>query len=68
MTRQLTESVNPNSKDIDLKSIPEILTVINNEDMLVPLAVQKALPLLCDLWRRDGSGHPKARSGDPVGR
>ena len=44
MTRQLTESVNPNSRDIDLKSIPEILTIINNEDMLVPLAVQKALP------------------------
>ena len=44
MTRQLTESVNPNSRDIDLKSIPEILTIINNEDMLVPMAVQKALP------------------------
>ena len=44
MKKSLTESVNPNSRDIDLKSIPEILNIINNEDMLVPLAVQKAIP------------------------
>ena len=40
----VTESVNPRSKDIDLKSIPEILNIINQEDMSVPLAVAKVIP------------------------
>ena len=40
----ITESVNPRSKDIDLKSIPEILNIINQEDMSVPLAVAKVIP------------------------
>ncbi len=39
-----TESVNPKSRDIDLKSIPEILSIINEEDMAVPLAVQRVIP------------------------
>ncbi len=39
-----TESVNPRSRDIDLKSVPEILSIINQEDISVPLVVQKAIP------------------------
>ncbi len=42
MSTQLTESVNPRSRDIDLKSIPEIIDIINEEDRLVPLAVHAA--------------------------
>lgn len=39
-----TESVNPRSRDIDLKSIPEILQIINEEDHLVADAVKQVLP------------------------
>lgn len=48
MNRSVTESVNPNSRDIDLKSIPEILDIINQEDMLPALAVQKNLPQIAE--------------------
>ncbi len=39
-----TESVNPRSRDIDLKSIPEILEIINREDHTVADAVAAVLP------------------------
>lgn len=42
MSTQLTESVNPRSRDIDLKSIPEIIDIINAEDQLVANAVHAA--------------------------
>lgn len=48
MNRSVTESVNPNSRDIDLKSIPEILDIINQEDRLPALAVQKNLPQIAE--------------------
>ncbi len=38
-----TEQLNPHSMDIDSKSIPEILKIINDEDKTVPLAVEKEL-------------------------
>ena len=41
-----TEQRNPNSMDIDAKSTEEILRVINNEDKLVPLAVEKEIPYI----------------------
>jgi len=39
----VTEKRNPASKDIDTKSIPEILKIINNEDKTVSNAVEKEL-------------------------
>ena len=39
-----TEMRNPNTMNIDKMSSLEIVTAINNEDKLVPLAVEKALP------------------------
>ncbi len=39
-----TEMRNPNTMNIDKMSSLEIATCINNEDKLVPLAVEKALP------------------------
>jgi len=41
-----TEQVNLNSKNIDLQSTEEILTIINNEDKNVPLAVEKEIPYI----------------------
>ncbi|MGE5440914.1 MAG: N-acetylmuramic acid 6-phosphate etherase, partial [Bacteroidota bacterium] len=41
-----TEQRNPNSMDIDARSTAEILKIINNEDKLVPLAVEKELPYI----------------------
>src|SRR5512143_601247 len=38
-----TEQRNPNSADIDNRSIPEILKIINNEDKTVAFAVEKEL-------------------------
>jgi len=38
-----TEQRNPRSMDIDSRSIPEILKIINDEDKTVPLAVEKEL-------------------------
>ena len=48
MNRSLTESVNPESRDIDLKSTPEILKIINREDMGVPLAVRREIPRIAE--------------------
>ena len=39
-----TEARNPNTLDIDRISTKDILVKINNEDKLVPLAVEKAIP------------------------
>lgn len=39
-----TEQRNPNSMNLDKMSALEIATCMNNEDKLVPLAVEKALP------------------------
>ncbi|OGV50697.1 MAG: N-acetylmuramic acid 6-phosphate etherase [Lentisphaerae bacterium GWF2_44_16] len=41
---KITESINENSRDIDLKSTVEILKIINDEDKKVAFAVEKALP------------------------
>jgi N-acetylmuramic acid 6-phosphate etherase len=41
-----TEQRNPNSMDIDAKSTAEILKIINEEDKLVPYAVEKELPYI----------------------
>ncbi len=41
-----TEQRNPHSMDIDSKSTQEILTIINNEDKEVPLAIEKELPYI----------------------
>jgi len=40
----VTESVNPDSVDIDTKSIPEILAIMNRNDRQAPLAVGQVLP------------------------
>ncbi len=42
----ITEQRNPATMDIDTKSIPEILRLINNEDKKVPLAVEKEIPYI----------------------
>ena len=39
-----TETINENTKNIDISSTLDILTMINNEDMKVAQAVQKCLP------------------------
>ncbi|AGR42250.1 N-acetylmuramic acid 6-phosphate etherase [Spiroplasma diminutum] len=41
-----TESINLNSKNIDLKSTFDILQTINNEDKLIALAVEKELDVI----------------------
>jgi len=41
-----TEQRNPNSMDIDIRNTEEILRIINNEDKLVPLAVEKEIPYI----------------------
>ncbi len=41
-----TEQRNPNSMDIDARSITEILTIINNEDKKVALAVETQIPYI----------------------
>ncbi len=41
-----TEQRNPRSMDIDARSTKEILQIINNEDKLVPLAVEKEIPYI----------------------
>jgi N-acetylmuramic acid 6-phosphate etherase len=41
-----TEQRNPKSMDIDVKSTAEILQIINDEDKLVPIAVEKELPFI----------------------
>ena len=56
-----TEQRNPNSMNIDKMNAYEIAQVINNEDKLVPLAVEKALPEIAkaidfavDSFNKDG--------------
>ena len=44
LSELITESVNPGSMDIDRKSIPEILALMNQNDRQVPLAVEKVMP------------------------
>ncbi|MBK7267608.1 MAG: N-acetylmuramic acid 6-phosphate etherase [Ignavibacteriales bacterium] len=41
-----TEQRNPRSMEIDAASVSEILTIINEEDKLVPLAVERELPFI----------------------
>lgn len=41
-----TEQKNPNSVNIDMQSTEEILSIINNEDKNVPLAVEKEIPYI----------------------
>jgi N-acetylmuramic acid 6-phosphate etherase len=41
-----TEQRNPASMEIDSKSIPEILEIINTEDKKIPFAVEKELPYI----------------------
>jgi N-acetylmuramic acid 6-phosphate etherase len=41
-----TEQKNPNSVNIDIQSTEEILTIINNEDKKVPLAVETEIPYI----------------------
>ena len=41
-SNKITEQQNPNSLDIDQKSISEILEIINNEDSKIHFAVKKA--------------------------
>jgi len=43
-----TEQRNPNSLNIDNASVKEILTIINTEDQLVPLAVKQELPYIAE--------------------
>ncbi|WP_273382963.1 N-acetylmuramic acid 6-phosphate etherase [Actinobacillus porcinus] len=42
--QMITEQRNPNSMQIDRASALEIVQLINNEDKLVPLAIEKCLP------------------------
>jgi N-acetylmuramic acid 6-phosphate etherase len=42
----MTEKRNPNTMDIDTKTISEICYLINNEDKTVPLAVEKEIPYI----------------------
>jgi N-acetylmuramic acid 6-phosphate etherase len=41
-----TEQKNPNSVNIDMQSTEEILSIINNEDKNVPLAVEAEIPYI----------------------
>lgn len=41
-----TEQKNPNSVNIDIQSTEEILSIINNEDKNVPLAVEQEIPYI----------------------
>jgi len=47
--RLATEQPNEASRDIDSKSALEIVTIINNEDKKVPIAVEKILPEIAAL-------------------
>ncbi|PMQ01180.1 MAG: N-acetylmuramic acid 6-phosphate etherase [Dictyoglomus sp. NZ13-RE01] len=49
MSEILTESINPNSRNIDEKSTEEILRIINEEDKKVPLAVEKEIPKIAEV-------------------
>ena len=43
-----TEQRNPKSMDIDARSTEEILRIINDEDKLVPLAVEREIPYITE--------------------
>ena len=47
-----TEQQNPRSRDLDLKSMPELLRVIHEEDRRVPDAVEQALPAIAVVAER----------------
>ncbi len=47
LARLLTEQRNPASHDLDTLSVEEILRLINAQDKLVPLAVEKEIPYIC---------------------
>jgi N-acetylmuramic acid 6-phosphate etherase len=49
LSRFTTEQRNEASRDIDSKSTLEIVTIINNEDKKVPIAVEKILPEIAAL-------------------
>ena len=44
--KRVTEEQNPSSRDLDLLSTEQVLTLINREDQLVPRWVQHAIPAL----------------------
>ncbi len=44
LAQMITEQRNPNSQNIDQLSALEIVTIINNEDKKVPVAIEKCLP------------------------
>jgi len=46
ISKLTTEQRNPRSMDIDAKSTQEILKIINDEDKLVPFAVEQELPYI----------------------
>lgn len=46
LKKLVTEKRNPNTMDIDSKSIIEILQIINNEDKQVPYVIEKELPYI----------------------
>jgi N-acetylmuramic acid 6-phosphate etherase len=46
ISKLTTEQRNPRSMDIDAKSTLEILEIINEEDKIVPFAVEKELPYI----------------------
>lgn len=46
ISKLTTEQRNPRSMDIDAKSTAEILKIINEEDKLVPFAVEQELPYI----------------------
>lgn len=46
LARLLTEQRNPASNDMDVLSVEEILRLINAQDKLVPLAVEKEIPYI----------------------
>lgn len=49
LNKMVTESRNPASEQIDTLSTLDMLTVINNEDQQVPLAVKATLPQIAQL-------------------
>lgn len=46
LARLLTEQRNPASRDMDMLSVEELLRLINAQDKLVPLAVEKEIPYI----------------------
>ncbi len=50
-----TEQQNPRSRNLDLKSMPELLKVIHEEDRRVPDAVEQALPTIAIVAERAAS-------------